>query len=93
MYVLPYQLDLILHQFARCPPGLNVAQFSCDTFCLLLFPCHVLHAVARATLWSHLCLKKSGAALPTFRCLLLGFSVPSQICADVSLDTVFFNKL
>lgn len=62
VYVLPYQLGLILHQFARCPPGLNVAQFSCDTFCLLLFPCHVLHAVARATLWRHLFEEKWGCS-------------------------------
>ena len=54
---------------------------------------HVPSAVARSALWISLFFEKSEFVFLEFRFSLLGFSVPSQICTDVSLDTVFSSSV
>lgn len=57
---------------------------------------HVPSAVARSTLWIHLFFWKKWGCFSKVQEFEsespLGFSVPSQICIDVSLDTVFFSS-
>lgn len=86
------QLHLILHQFALSHPGLNPSRFSHDTFCLCCshdtcsFCCGKIYFADSSFFF----FEKSEAIFPKFRFSPLGFSVLSQICIDVGLDTVFF---